>query len=639
MLCKMPLSFLVSLTSVAFCRAHLPGVDSNTKFMDISFVKEKDVDETLAMETSREVNSTRIALLEETLRPSFVSLPKDSTGRMGAQTARYLLHRYFLNKKGWLLKGLEPKGNEFKVKGASAALQKDWDGWVPNYLEKRFEESHNTKEGILLHDLTQVAASLEDLVHKEAHLQLEEVYESLGFKKSAPLQRKDAEEVIDMYLLVYLTSRNLTVANPSTNRKRLVGFSKKYTGFKEMHEWLEGVEKRSMSGTDFADFAGISSLVDEIGDLYPLFNDQECQDLKTTMMRMEGGSRKPGRIPLADFYNKSLYSHWRFTEGPEYLRDLGALDESDPHRPHVILSNYVSSFNNCLRATGLYAVCCRSPCETLMGTLEQKVAAPTASVERIVELVGAMSTDTVPARGTQLEGKLLERLRSLADKSGGEVPLHGRLFAQWMHHAFPRECPYPHKAGSTNPQTPDEWVKNTGKTLSVSEDEMNKIVNDFCPSSGRSEIDSSGKIIADWAARPGCTEAEDSELPWSDQEELLEHHEVIESDSRQDGSLEPAPHYGFLMLLFVPVVSILGFAVDQKLGSSTGKLQKKWRVVMAMVASSALAIYMELLDPRVALIGIVFYVGYFRSSIAVRGSQNASKLADPWEHEDANFKV
>ena len=29
-----------------------------------------------------------------------------------------------------------------------------------------------------------------------------------------------------------------------------------------------------------------------------------------------------------------------------------------------------------------------------------------------------------------------------------EVPLHGRLFAQWMHYAFPRHCPFPHVSGT-----------------------------------------------------------------------------------------------------------------------------------------------------------------------------------------------
>ena len=33
------------------------------------------------------------------------------------------------------------------------------------------------------------------------------------------------------------------------------------------------------------------------------------------------------------------------------------------------------------------------------------------------------------------------------------MPLHGRLFAQWMHHAFPRHCPFPHVSGTAERQS------------------------------------------------------------------------------------------------------------------------------------------------------------------------------------------
>jgi len=56
------------------------------------------------------------------------------------------------------------------------------------------------------------------------------------------------------------------------------------------------------------------------------------------------------------------------------------------------------------------------------------------------------------------------------------VQLHGRLFAQWLHHAYPRECPFPHLSGSTNPRSPDEWMEEKGAEPVASEDEMRKHV-------------------------------------------------------------------------------------------------------------------------------------------------------------------
>merc|ERR1712217_150110 len=60
----------------------------------------------------------------------------------------------------------------------------------------------------------------------------------------------------------------------------------------------------------------------------------------------------------------------------------------------------------------------------------------------------------------------------VAAQHDGRVPLHGRLFAQWMHHAYPHECPYPHKAGSTRPMGPDEWLAEKGAEAVAEDHDM-----------------------------------------------------------------------------------------------------------------------------------------------------------------------
>merc|ERR1712194_125869 len=108
-----------------------------------------------------------------------------------------------------------------------------------------------------------------------------------------------------------------------------------------------------------------------------------------------------------------------------------------------------------------YVMCCSNECEDLMGKLEKSTASEMAMPEQIIQLVSALSSDTVVAPRF-LSAQLKRRLHSIAESNAGQVPLHGRLFAQWMHHAFPRECPFPHNDGSTNPQTADEWMQKTG---------------------------------------------------------------------------------------------------------------------------------------------------------------------------------
>merc|ERR1719311_1552987 len=71
----------------------------------------------------------------------------------------------------------------------------------------------------------------------------------------------------------------------------------------------------------------------------------------------------------------------------------------------------------------------------------------------------------------ELPPSLIARLDEIAAEHSGTVPLHGRLFAQWLHHAFPRECPYPHLSGTTNPLNPDEW-EAAGEETTATEAEM-----------------------------------------------------------------------------------------------------------------------------------------------------------------------
>merc|ERR1740121_2086322 len=168
-----------------------------------------------------------------------------------------------------------------------------------------------------------------------------------------------------------------------------------------------------------------------------------------------------GRVLLTDFYRAGLKGEFLFIEYADFLRRLGALDESDSGHPSVIITNYLASQANCLASTSFHSVCCIDECEGLMGHLERAIAAPKASPDSIATLVAGMRSDTVDAP-RNLSTSLLARLGEIADHHDGLVPLHGRLFAQWMHHAYPLECPYPHAAGTSSPLTPDEWMESFG---------------------------------------------------------------------------------------------------------------------------------------------------------------------------------
>merc|ERR1719378_1337703 len=243
-------------------------------------------------------------------------------------------------------------------------------------------------------------------------------------------------------------------------------------------------------------------VLEEVGERYGRWQNKECHDLKRTLLKMEKAGT--GRVPLEVFYADALSNtSWQFMESVPYLRHLGALDESDPERMSVIIPNYVNAESNCVASSKFYSVCCIDECESLLGELERHIGAPEATPAIIAQLVSGLSSDTVHVP-RQLSASLKDRLQDIASHHGGRVPLHGRLFAQWLHHAYPLECPYPHLSGTTNPLLAEQFVAATGAEAEVTHAEIREIME---KTSKVPEVHTGAE-----------------ELPWSVEEELFVHH-------------------------------------------------------------------------------------------------------------------
>eukprot|EP00932_Pfiesteria_piscicida_P007941 SRR837773.18185.p2 GENE.SRR837773.18185~~SRR837773.18185.p2 ORF type:complete len:476 (+),score=197.61 SRR837773.18185:171-1430(+) len=306
----------------------------------------------------------------------------------------------------------------------------------------------------------------------------------------------------------FLVANNFTVGSYSELLSKKHRFTQGYRNYTEAKDWFDSVVDRHFVGepSKTYDFKATSAVVTDISENFYSFNERECSSLKNTLSGME--SRKPGRVRLSTFYNMTRYSHWRFTERPEYLRSLGALDESDPKNPSVIIPNYAMARPNCLDAFHLFTICCRNACEDMMGSLERALGAAEAEPARILELVAALPSESVAAP-RELPASLALRLGEIAALHGGRVPIHGRLFAQWMHHVYPLECPFPHEQG-LNPQTASEWMEETGHaSTEATAEEMRKAVE-------------SDSCAVDWKGRSEC-EDESTDLPWVMEERLITH--------------------------------------------------------------------------------------------------------------------
>jgi hypothetical protein len=246
------------------------------------------------------------------------------------------------------------------------------------------------------------------------------------------------------------------------------------------------------------DFSLVARVAERVGEQFGNFQNHECRQIKSSLMALEEAGT--GRVRLSDFWKPALSGEWQFSESLSYLRQLGVLDETDAQHPRVIIPNYVSSPSNCIASSSFYSVCCMDECEGLLGHLERYIAAPEATAQLIGDFVSQLSSSTVSAP-RKLSKSLMDRLIEIGVAHGGNVQLHGRLFAQWMHHAFPRECPYPHVSGTTNPQTPDEWLESTGEDTMATEEDIQKFLD-----------------------QPHLNETKEFQveaLPWSPEEELL----------------------------------------------------------------------------------------------------------------------
>jgi hypothetical protein len=492
------------------------------------------VDEAQAAMRDESANGTRLAELRRVLESIYQAVPKNEHGRINHQTVRYVLHRFFIQRHGWFIKGLALNETQSWHVGSSSKTEapkiKDW---VPSLLEDQLEQGSTSHAGTDLDGLAVLAVTLEQLVRNELHDRLKMAYSMHGWEV-VPLSVSDAHALIYTYFVSFLMAGNWEWNSLDQVRRKEALFARKYPSHNETMAWMEELKLRHRieMGEAFGTPESLERFALKIGEEYFKYANSDCKGMKHTLMGMEG--KKAGRVRLSTFYSKSLFGGFKFNERQEYLQALGALDNSDPSTPQVIISNYVMARPNCLEASTIYAVCCSNECEDLVSSIESHFRSSFAQPKDIVDFVSTLGTDTVQAPRT-FDTELVLRLQQVADQHHGTVPLHGRLFSQWLHHAFPRECPYPQKAGSTSPLTPWEWAESSSEGDSeATNEEMQKVIDDaVC------EVDSQGKL------KGPCQE--DASLPWSDEEELLGSYATLHVTSKPSSS----KRQGLAMMVFM----------------------------------------------------------------------------------------
>jgi len=421
-----------------------------------------------AMGCGGQLGKERLAAIEGALTPMWRTLPKNGLGRIERRSLRYLAHRYFTQKSSLWIRGFEPtRPVNSSAWGAGDILSLR----VPAFVESALESSHAQVRGFDLKDAVQMVATLEQLIFDSEGLLLEAAFEHQHKPTSRSLSAHGLGQVLEEYMVRWFMgddeqSVRILLANQSLLAEAIPHWDKlidlvhgqvKDLDYHRQHMPTKLSRPGHNALAPWYSFEDAHQVVGRITSSFASFWESECADMKASLIKMD--PHNTGRVPLSKFYGSALDSEWRFGESEAYLRDLGALDETSWRGKQVIIPNYIQGTSNCIVSSTHYLVCCVSECESLMGEIERVVGAPVGLPSEILALVGNMTSQTTVDHDepTQLHGALTSQLEQIAAAHGGKVPLHGRLFAQWLHYAFPHECVFPHMTGTAALVTPGQY--------------------------------------------------------------------------------------------------------------------------------------------------------------------------------------
>jgi len=497
-----------------------------------------------------EADKAHIEAIRSVVTPMWRTIPKVTQNRVDKRNLRYIVHRYFMQTSSLQVRGFEPTRPTNDSHWGSADILSQM---VPAYVESVLDAKHVSQQGYSLQDVVDMVLALDQLIFDWEGSLLEDVYKHQRKLSQQALSHQDLKQVVEEYMVKWMVD-----ADPEDHALLLKNHTLAATLIPHFHELLrfsdgriktfeferqqrtpKGHGRNAWSST--YSFEDAHKVVGGITRSFQSYWQSECAGMKESLMAMDKHST--GRVPLARFYNTAINSDWRFGESEAYLRELGALDESSSWiGAQVIIPNYLQATSNCIVSTAHYLVCCEAECESLMGEIEDAIQAPEALPETILGIVRKMTSQTTldhdePAH---LDGNMVDQLNKVAQKHGGMVPLHSRLFAQWLHYVFPHECPFPHKTGAISSATPSEF----GDDFRASKDDMDK------HAANATALDISvTKEELQWMSQ------------WSADEELM----------MDDYSVDGRRPYGSVLFGLVSLLLILGGIAGGVLGKGTQK--------------------------------------------------------------------
>jgi len=410
------------------------------------------------------------------LLPMWRTLPKNEHDRVEWRLLRFATHRHFMQRFHVLVRGLEPT---IRVNSSHAGEAEILSQQGPTLAQAL--AGPQGKHGFSLDEAVVMIAALEHLLFDSDSVLLEKLYRNMRLTTTNLVDKEQLQDLLTDYMVYWIVGdEEETAAALLKDPRLLVESVPHWTAIVTMVEGsvtaLEFSRQQTPEvGAGRVAFEGRYTFQDalqvagSISRSFGSFWETQCQDTKASLVALD--TSNTGRVRLPDFYGANKDGEWRFGESEAYLRELGALDETSTWRgKQVIVSNYMQAASNCVVTRSHYLVCCMVECEGILAQVEAAVGAPVATPDQLLQVVESIGDgDDEPAR---LDAAMRAQLQRVARLHGGHVPLHGRLFAQWLHYAFPRDCAFPHKAGDAAALTPAQF----GEASIVSAEEVSRHV-------------------------------------------------------------------------------------------------------------------------------------------------------------------
>jgi len=424
--------------------------------------------------------TARTPAIEAAMQHSFQALPKNGRGTLDGTALRSLLHRFFLNSRGYVLKGLEPGGALWNGSVSVDLLREGVPKDARELLDSRLHEY-----GSSLTDSALLASLVLEMVLAEERKVLTDVYESLGMSLQDALDESGSQKVLNLFSqgLVFGGSTK-ELAEWDADQETLTEI---YSAWPDVLTFVGEVQRSVVSDQSVVTFDDMLSVVWAIHERFGRWQNRECNQVKDKLQRLHGG--RTGRVLISDFYGGRVFDEqWPFLESGGYLHQLGALDVDYTLEPRVIVPNYMYSLSNCVTMRKHFSICCLDACESILATVEMLLGSPRGLPEDITDVLSGLSM-VESQTNLALSGSLRQRLYDVAASHGGLVPIHGRLFQQWLHHAYPLECAFPHMSGTVRPLTEEDYVLETGVDSRASVEEIFQRIEEAAPRWRREKLE------------------------------------------------------------------------------------------------------------------------------------------------------